>query len=303
MKTPTTVITSGFSYSGSSAVYDFLAGIQDFVQFPGGEFRFFRAPWGLNSLWKELYQTDDISLGSLAKFISFCAGDMPATSFIETNCNRFIKSLRTKYPKLLEKALAVFVQKFFLAKDFPAGPLRKQIFESAFGAFMDSLLTGFACAKGAKYLLLDQATRPWTLYFGEYFPRPKIIMVRRDARDSFVDQFTHAGRPEKEVTAFMERLSMRLKKADRVIKASSKKKEKSILNLQFEEFVKDFENQRGNILDFIGAPDIVKPGVSLSFDPSISIKNIGIHRSNTDLREAITYIEENHPKLLFEESR
>lgn len=125
-------------------------------------------------------------------------------------------------------------------------------------------------------------------------------MVRRDARDSFVDQFARAGRPEKEVEVFMEKLTLRLKKADRVIKESSKKKEKIILNLQFEEFVKDFTNQRRQILEFLGAPDITKSESGLSFDPSISVRNIGIHKNNSDLRDAITYIEKNHQNLLFE---
>jgi hypothetical protein len=292
------IITSGFSYSGSSAVLDFLRGDPRIANFPGGEFRFFRARWGMNTLIKTIRRSGDIPEEQLNNFLRFCRREMPVESRRDATCNRFVKRVKSAIPEIFKDTIRSFAGNVAIAKSYEDPVVKVKLLKKAVKQFTATFVRDYSVTTGSEAVLLDQAVRPWTLGQRKYIPGRKIVMVTRDPRDQYVDQYMKAGTPVREVQQFMAALEARLQTA---IQTASTVGAEEFMLIRFEDFVSEFESVSDKIYRFIGL-DAPETKNTKYFDPSVSIKNIGIYKSFEHQNE-ITLIERKYSHLIYEAAK
>jgi hypothetical protein len=103
-----------------------------------------------------------------------------------------------------------------------------------------------------------------------YFESARCIVVDRDPRDTFVDQLKY--RPMRlPVDEFIRRYRLYRRIAARNLTES-----KDILRIRFEDLVLEYDHMVTRILDFLGEVGSIHATPKKYFDPTVSIKNVGM---------------------------
>lgn len=290
------VIVSGFSYSGSSAVVDLLRDHAGVAKFPGKEFRFLRASWGANNVANSLKskRASDY-LQAVEQFHSFCQGEMPELRKTDGRCNAFVRSVHKELGVDYEVAVVAVIEQLRRAGELPAGARRLAAL-NALRSFFTTITARVATQKKASHVILDQALRPWTLHHGACFNACAIVIVRRDARDQFVDQYNKAGFPVRDVRAFMKELNTRYARIERKV-AELRQMGHHVLQVQFEDLVREPNRETARLTDFLGLEYKKVTNAARRFQPETSRKNLWLFEAHAD-REAIDFITEHYPHLL-----
>lgn len=103
-----------------------------------------------------------------------------------------------------------------------------------------------------------------------YFESAKCIIVDRDPRDTFMDQLKY--RPMRlPVDEFIRRYRLY-----REIAARNYTESKDILRIRFEDLILDYDHTVAKILNFLGETESIHAAPKKYFDPTVSIKNVGM---------------------------
>lgn len=284
------VVVNGFSYSGSSAVVDFLLDHKRVAAFPGGEFRMCRAKWGLNRLFR-YSRKRRISAQLAEEFAVFCRGEMPVTKGPDKRANKNIHRMRRYFGSFFDAQVGIFL------KHLRAGPTRPELLAAA-QSFIDALVREVARRENAEVVVMDQGFRPATIHYRRMFPSYTIVfIVKRDVRDQITDLLKHNYTPTMQFVSDLER---RLNKCKTRIKLMNDIKPK-ILWLQFERFVSSSES-RNRVRELLGVTPRYPWFLSwlyARFQPMKSRRNIGIYAKGA---EWIAELAHTHPHLIYPQS-
>jgi hypothetical protein len=284
------IVVNGFSYSGSSAVVDFLLDHKHVAAFPGGEFRMCRAKWGLNRLFRRT-RKKRISAQLADEFAAFCRGKMPVTNGPDERANKNIRRMRRYFGSFFDTQVDIFL------KSLRAKPTRSE-FLAAAQSFIDALVREVARRENADVVVMDQGFRPATIHYRRMFPSYTVVcIVRRDVRDQITDLLRHNYTPTMQFASDLDR---RLTKCKTQIKLMSDIKPK-IHWLQFERFVTNSKS-RSKLRELLGLTPKYPWFLSwlyARFQPMKSRRNIGIY---TEGAKWIAELALTHPHLIYPKS-
>lgn len=277
------VIVSGFRWSGSGAISDWLRGHPDVHEPFGGRFRPGK-PAG------RLLRAMD---GSAAR-LGLALYDFTVSSVLGIECK--VKSGKTFRRAWLESLLQTGGEPGAVAAAYraflEAVPLDADEFQAglrqAYARFLQKLL-----AQGDRpggLALLNNAVYAADLRLLAFLGDTRVVVVSRDARDQFADQ-TWFKRGHHDVERFLERLK-RDRAAYRRALAEPGVAER-VLEVRFEDFVQSAE-WRERVAEFLGL-SVADFGKG-RFDPSASARNIGLYRDLPD-QAAVREIERVFPEV------
>lgn len=281
---PRLIICSGFSYSGSSAVVDWLLDHQGVAKFPGGELRLFRSRYGFNTLYTKLGRKGVLDADDLEGLKLLLAAKAPVHKAPDKKANDNARRLRDGFGTLWKKETEI------LLATLAVPGLKKAAFRAGVCRFITALAADAAQRRAAHTLILDQALRPWLIDRRSFFGDPYVIAVHRDLRDQGVDMIAHGYSLSPD---FAEKLTERLERA-RVAANKANQKALRCWLLRFEDFVLD-RGVRAQIRD---ALELIPKGGRPTFNPAQSAQNIGLHRHSPDYK-FIRDLAQAHPQLLY----
>ena len=148
------------------------------------------------------------------------------------------------------------------------------------------------------YIILDQAVSPNNpTVIHRYFKNSKMIIVDRDPRDTFINEYNWRTYLDKDYNTKEggHRYSLR----QRALR-SGLINDKDILYIRFEDLIINYKESKKVIADFLGIPleNHIYPKRFLK--PEVSIKNIGLWKSHYDeFKNLIDTIEIELPDLCY----
>lgn len=301
MKTPNRIIICGLSWSGSGAVFDLLkeyknevipvsGGTLDFPAEGGlrmiGEFEMFRSPGFIGDILegKDQYFQENYAINQIrrqinsfkAKTLIFSIKNLKGLRSTYKIYRQVIRSKKTLIDLLL-KMKDNKVDKLSLSKEWISG------------------LIQIVKAENKKAVLFDQGihigqhTDIWTKVFSPF----KLIIVHRDPRDTLAEQFKYKSLYKSQMNSDIinmygnsfdnsvkfriDATLARMKNIDTVI---SEVGNENILLLKFEDVVSEYDINKKKIERFLGLNENDHILKKKYFDPSRSIKNIGLHENS-----------------------
>lgn len=280
------IIASGYSYSGSSALFHFLADYKSIAIFPGGEFRMFRASHGLKLLYGEFKQHKRVSPEAIAHFRQFCAGKGVCLSLYDNRANAGVKRLRAYFGDYFDKVVER------LTWDISRYDLDKHSFLTAMQAFINDLFDEVARREGVTHVVIDQALRPWMMQYLPCFGDADVFIVRRDIRDQIVDRVNHGQEDDPD---FLTEMVQRLSSVNQAISKFSGSAHYRIRHIWFEDFVTNANGCREEILSDLGI-DANKTHGERKFQAEKSVRNIGLYKTH---KHIAGYLNEKHKGLFY----
>ncbi|MDF1615238.1 hypothetical protein [Desulfurivibrio dismutans] len=281
---PTAIVLSGFGWSGSGAVFDFLRnakGVGD--PFAGSEFRLWTGKDGLNQLYRLVSRRHRPAQAreALAEFLTrYCFGGSFQGFASEGRQNLWGRIAGARRGKLVRLAAGLV----------PAIVSKERSSRGAIEAFRD-FSQGILeiTAPSARYALLSNCLTAENIEAVELFRQPVVFVSWRDPRDSFLSK--RAAFPgsvldrQKWERQLTRRIKLYARQKKRVVASCS-----SWHDIAFEEFVCE-PKCRAGILDVL---DIEPETLDGGFSPEVSRKNIGIYRSaglGTEWNQLVEHIE------------
>lgn len=176
-------------------------------------------------------------------------------------------------------------------------PTQEQ-FNEATQWFMEALFRQHTDVERHSYILLDQAVSPNNpSVIHRYFKDSKMIIVDRDPRDTFVNEYRAVCYLDNDYNTREggHRYAIR----QRALR-SGLIEDKDIMRIYFEDLIIHYDESRKKIADFIGIPleNHLYPKKFLK--PEVSIKNIGIWKKYyDDFKETIDEIGKELPDLCY----
>lgn len=275
------LLVSGFFYSGSSAVYDFLKSYSSIGYITTGEFDEFKASQMIGDYLSNRIGGDYPNSAiqrylncnrnfNIYKYIDLKFDWMTDSKLTEKDINRF--KLLTELDYRLSKVECID-KRMVLAKEYLSN-------------------VHYIYAKEKKYLMIDQAV-PFGIYEGiwqEFFSPFKLIVVKRNILDQIADIIKH-----KQLFMHGHHLPFNIKEQYgdgklghisnhihniyyqyNYIKNKESEKPDQVLLVSFEDFIKDHFNIKSKILGFlsISKNDYQEEN---SFNIFRSKENIGFH--------------------------
>ena len=302
------IAVSGYGWSGSGAVVDLLCEV-DGCCTPNLEFSLIKEPGGLVDLEHFLVDQWDLISSSVAieRFVQLVGvQSRPFQRFghwgggynaklgiqLESLTQDFLRLLNvleykgaTRVHQYQYGHLASFLRKICRAAGF-GGFRHKDMFISnpsgleflkAVNIFLQSIMTPLIASFGASHLILDQAisaTNPSKAL--RYFPKIKLVIVDRDPRDIYVDQINNKslmGTNKSDPNRVGKFIKSYL--ASRQCSAPLDSFSATIMRVQFEDLVINYDDETNKILEFCGlSPAIWKPRTR--FNPDRSEVNVGL---------------------------
>lgn len=303
-----TVIVLGTTYSGSGAVFDYLASRPDsFDPLMGEEYLLPQSPYGLMNLRSALGQSFHHSVAHhaadqflwLAKRLYRTPTKFRYGKGYENHLPTFMDEVHrliadatvARFPLKLEwtktkrsnrEHFLQWLSRKFLRLEPRAHGTWLPVSEEAFISLVQAMhqrLFGATKERGHSFALLNQAGSGWNpVNSTEFFANRKVIVVTRDPRDQFAELKIHKGASGvHEFTKWYEAMQERLRVEN-----------PDILMVEFEAFVHRHERARRKIVDFIG----ISPATPSSYSPGDSKKNIGKFHSALSSEE-VAVIEKN----------
>ena len=291
----------GNTNSGAGAIYEYLIGRHDTNDpFNKKEFRILNDPGGINDLYKcyDCYslQSFNDSLNRLIKlekayrknrnFFNEGLGLNQVRNY-KKHWNDYIQNIKgSEYSHRyifndVRKSLAIIILKKILNrlglrkiifKKYNIGTTRRNFRDFTY-EFFYKIISDYESKDNLS--ILNQCGNfacpvTSTALLGE----PKIICVRRNPLDQYSELKLHKGM--KNVSEFIN-WYLHCKKME----SRDEFKDEKVLEINFEEFVLDYQNKTKEICNFLK----IDPMVTSNYDPFISKKNIGKYKSILDKRE------------------
>jgi hypothetical protein len=320
------IAVSGYGWSGSSAVVDLLREYEDY-KFNQNEFRILKDPHGILDLESSLVDNWDIIRSDVAiiDFLKYCSilnrkgskyyqrgYDFSTTFKIDfmSLAIEYINSISLMtykgnslvfdYPLSKYSFFIKRLKKKILGQDyqrlmFLAKPTKEE-FVQATVTFLESIFKNYA--QKNETVILDQVISVSTVEQSlKYFKDIKIILIDRDPRDICVELVKEKAfiGPEIINTNNIDKFINWFK----ITRACNKHNcAENVMKIRFEDLVLNYHDTVYKIEQFTNNKAQHTNALKF-FDPTISIKNIGIWKSfhNQDM---MTKIRENLPEFCFE---
>lgn len=176
-------------------------------------------------------------------------------------------------------------------------PSQKE-FNEATQWFMEELFKKYSSDTTPSYILLDQAVSPNNPgVIHRYFKKSKLIIVDRDPRDTFINEFQWVTYLDNDYNTIEggHRYSLR----QRALR-SGLVEDDDILYVRFEDLIINYEETKKKIVDFLGISldDHIYPHKFLK--PEVSINNIGLwKRFYNEFKDTLDTIEKELPDLCY----
>lgn len=309
--TPTRVLICGLNWSGSGAVFDLLKEYDEAVPISGGhldfpaegglriigEFEMFRSP---GFIADHLDEKDHLfapnhAIGALKKQILSFRFKTVLFSF---KLRRFKDILYTR--KIYKQVVKTKTSLLKLLKHLSQTKSYEERFSLA-KSWLEKVIE-ICDASSRKVVVFDQAIHlgqhgnHWPAFFKPF----KLIIVHRDPRDVFAEQakYHYLYRQQMGSNAISQygdsledairyRVDVTLARMGQVDKVLSEHSSDEVMLLRFEDLVKNYDQTKQKIQDFIGLTDEDHTQPRKFFNPDQSIKNIGVFRNNlVDIPEA-----------------
>ena len=297
MKKNKTIIVVSPGNSGGGAIHDYLLSRNDFTSpFFGEEFRLIVDPYGIENLFQNFYKNfslnnsseafyqfkkycyhlSKLKLGKVRKLIygkKFYKESINYLNSIQIISYRGLPQFKSIGLDLKNEFILKFKRKYFGKKNHEHNlykmsiPVDKKLFIYETKRYLKKICL---INKTNKNVVLDQATNFWNPDIAfKYFDNLKIVLVTRDPRSIFYSMKSRASNAypgydiKKFVKWYQEIMSIRKK-------LKKKYKDKRILEIQFENFINNFESEKNKIEKFLGT----KKEYLSSFDFQKTKKNV-----------------------------
>lgn len=322
---------SGYYYSGSSAIVDLLREFRTFRDF-GVEFRLIKDPYGLIDLennlvinWRDQLNCDI----AIKDFIWFCKklnqvgrrflsdgsgyslllhNFLPQTYHYVASLTEFkfrgrwyFISFRENYfQQLINRQLNKLKLKAGLASMYYT-ITEKRDFIRKTRDYISSLFLDFS-EKGMYKIILDQAIPTTNAKMAlDYFDSIKLIVVDRDPRDIFADIIINKPTSflgeritiEQDAEIFVKDFLLRRRAKSDLLN------DKRILCITFEDLIMNYDCTLNKICDFLNIDKSSHTKKKAYFDPSLSMKNIGLWK-NVLSKDSINKIEKELVDYLYQ---
>ena len=298
------ISVSGFGYSGSGLIIDFLNSSNNTI-FPQVEFRLLKDVDGLLSLRNFFinganYMNTDIALQRFYRFclvlsrnnnILFGMGynRHSKNTFLE-HVNIFINEIvvdkywsdafvfkyhKSDFSQILWKVLRKLNCK--ISSDQRVIPVSIEEFDKSVNKFLNNLFKDM-CNNSDSYLIIDNGIDATAINsYKEFIGITKCLVVGRDPRDTYTDLVN-----SKDVLYDVDQFIYLYKKMRLMFHKNSHKLE-NVLFIQFESFLTSFEIEAKRVIEFTkGFPDDFSLDNCLNYNYNKSLKNIGIHKNFND---------------------
>lgn len=289
----TRILISGYFYSGSGAVLDYLRDFPGTVKWtPTGEMRLLKFPGGLDDLAKRHKEHGALTASDLVDLYLHVTGwkvtlSPPGTydqwAIVNRNSRRmFRKPVAFGY-------LAALLECFRELATTPTVADTTAGLEEHFRNHLERALDAAATDAQADLLLIDQAITAWRFDLGRLVPPSTFISVHRDPRDQYVEVrevLEQPGRRQATAESFAKRNRRNRDKVERLTPELERDHGHRIVRVGFEDFVMDHDRESRRLVDLLGLdPDRRVAG---RFDPERSRANIGKHATLLDDRDRAT---------------
>lgn len=302
MKKPINILVCGLGWSGSGTVIGLLSEYKDIIQIPGGplevapagyikygEFDFFRSQGMIGDYLNDYEKYFPQRYAS--KIIKRLVFKNKVMSFLD------IKTIRSLGFNEAFKSMCqlnkVYTSLIHLFEKMDAETSYNSRIELATG-WLAHITTIFN-AQDKKGLILDQPIHLgqhgdiWREFYNPY----KMIFVYRDPRDIIAEQEKHlqlfrqqmnsnviciyGDSMQNAIQYTIKSLLSRINKMEDILKND---KDNHVMGISFEEMVTNYEGSKKRIEDFIGLSETDHVLRKRYFDPSWSVKNMGIYKQS-----------------------
>lgn len=174
----------------------------------------------------------------------------------------------------------------------------KEEFYEATKDYMEELFAPKIEENSCQYIILDQAVSPNNPdVIEKYFHKSKLIIVERDPRDTFVNEYKSGCYLDDDYNTYEggHNYAIRLRALRSAMKENS-----NILIIKFEDLILHYEQTKARIAEFIGISlkSHIHPHKYLK--PEVSANNIGLWRKHyEECGKAIDAINEELPELCY----
>lgn len=268
---PRKIITSGFSFSGSSAIHDLLLD-NGAAAFPGGEVRIFSSANSFSALTRDIKLHGSVRSDTIDNVLALLRGEARGAK------PHFSRAVRSSVAGI-RRCLGDF---YDWRVDELAGELRRARRKRAKvivagRSFIDDVCNHFAGLTGASVVVFDQGVRPWALNRAVFYGSPVVFVCMRDIRDQMIERRRHSL----DNAGFEEKLRSQVKKFQSQL--SRPLSGGSVTAVWFEDLIMD-ASVRSRVLVAAGLGPRVHRGSH--FNPVASRRNIGMYRARPDLGPA-----------------
>ena len=312
------IITVGSGNSGGGAVHDYLRGRKDFeCLMHGNEFRLINDPDGIDTLYQNFYENFSINGSAIAferfhkyaNLLSNIKGNLnnKRQKVYPTNLKQIIENYinnisyieyygmpQFKYISLkLHEKILFYIKYNFLNKkinNIKNFRMRLPVQEKKFLHETKKFINSFYPINKNKNVLLDQSASYWNPErYLKYFKNLKIIIVNRDPRSIFYSMKSRNSKayPSTNVVTFVKWYKY-VRNNQSVIK-----KNKNIYIIQYENFLKNYEQESKKINNFLG----ISNKIISEFKLEQSKKNIYKAQDQLTKKDQI-YIKKNLSKYI-----
>jgi hypothetical protein len=277
---------SGFFYSGSGAVLDYLRGFDGFQKWPPkGEYRIIKAPGGVHDYMVSLARGGDVDIAAVDLYLSVVGKKKIRKGLKRRRAWETANGSNGRLacnPKYAAHQAHIY---HMLADLFENTSREKNETIEAIREHMARALGSAAQSIGAERLLIDQAANAWRINLGNYFPLSTFIVVDRDPRDQFAEaqmawkRLTHMSKSvEKWVDDYLP-----IRKNYSQDMSAMQERGYKFVEMQFESFVTNHDKDRIRLHSALNLDYSLKP-VEHYFSVGTSRRNIGKHHVLLDER-------------------
>ncbi|WP_253489412.1 sulfotransferase [Methanocalculus alkaliphilus] len=309
------IIVLGSNKSGSSAVFDYLAGRADIADpLQGQELSIMQNPYGIlsfiSAVYESYYPTIGAELLDKLEWMLYRAG-YPRRGY---TCGYGLKNIIPDYNHKVKKyineitdiqypfayqhymlnASKLRILKTIILESILKNkittcqriPVSKEQFITITKDFLLSLLEHrIYVSDTIRGVIINQAGSYWCPEKSlDLFHNPRLIVVSRDPRDQFAELKVKKGLTDVKTFVSWYKSIMALKS----INYGCTNYNTNIIYIQFEDFVLKHEQERERLCSFLG----IETDVISTFQPGISAKNIGKYHRELSVAE-YKYIEKH----------
>ena len=270
------IITSGFSFSGSSAIHDLLVD-NGAIAFPGREMRIFSSAGSFSALTRDIKRHGSASTGTIENVIALLHGEArDAKAHFAQSVHSSVARIRKKLGDYYDLRVDSLADELHRSRK-----QRGRTIEACRG-FIDDICNHFAKLTGVSTIVFDQGVRPWGLNRMLFYGDVVVFVCMRDVRDQMIDRMRHSL----DNTDFEETLRSQTKRFhDLLAKPSSSGK---VVQVWFEDLVMDSSERRRILVAADLGPRVRNGG---KFNPIASRRNIGLYRLRPDLAPAASELD------------
>ena len=321
------IIIIGTGYSGSSAIHDFITQNTSYKNpLEDQEFRILDDPDGILNLYNSFYKNPSVNnfTSAIIRFENYAQSLKKLKKKINNKKVKIYKndilSITNQYinqiTKLRFSALPQFLftqvnylkkihlklkSRIFNSKNenyygyHMYLPVEEKVFIKNTKKYILKMIKEQLANKSSKNIVLEQAINIFNFEdVFKFFDDVKIIIVTRDPRDIYYSMKSSQSRssPCNNVKTFTKWYNFIIERYHNYKKNIQHKVKKSVLEIEFESFILDFNNEKKKLLRFIGAKEIKN-----KYSLKSSKKNVFISKKKLPDYEK-KYIEKNLKKYL-----